>query len=60
MIDVLGHDFALSGTTGQGTTWASELNFVMNHTPGAGSIAGPVDQQSSTLTTVLWMPLLVL
>ena len=25
------------------------MNFVMNHAPGAGSIAQPVDQQSSVL-----------
>ena len=30
-------------------TWASETNFVMNHTPGAGWIAKPVDQQSRLL-----------
>ena len=34
---------------GPGTTWANELNFVLNHAPGAGSIARPVDQQSSAL-----------
>ena len=37
------------GYTGLGITWANEMNFVMDHTPGAGSIATPVDQQSSTL-----------
>ena len=31
------------------TTWANEMNFVMNHAPGAGSIARPVGQQSSAL-----------
>ena len=35
----LGHDSALKGFTGPGTTWANEINFVMNHAPGAGSIA---------------------
>ena len=30
-------------------TWAIEINFNMNHAPGAGSIIRPVDQQSSTL-----------
>ena len=25
-----------------GTTWASEMNFVMHHAPDAGSIARPV------------------
>ena len=29
------------------TTWANKINFVMNHVLGAGSIAGPVDQQFS-------------
>ena len=36
MIDVLGHDFALEGYTGPGTTWSNEMNFVMTHDPGAG------------------------
>ena len=31
-----------------GTTWVNEMNFVMTHAPGAGSIARPVDQQPST------------
>ena len=35
--------------TGPGTTLAIEMNFVMNHAPGAGSLASPVDQQSSML-----------
>ena len=39
----------LEGYTGPGTTWDDEMNFVMNHAPGAGSIARPVDQQSSAL-----------
>ena len=38
MIDVLGHDSALLGYTRPGTTWANEMNFVMNHAPSAGSI----------------------
>ena len=42
MTGVLGHDSALSGYTGPRTTWANEMNFVMNHTL-AGSIEGPVD-----------------
>ena len=33
-------------------TWATEMKFVMNHAPGAGSIAQPVNLQSSAL----WMP----
>ena len=30
-----------------GTTWANEMNFVMNHASGAGLITRPVGQQSS-------------
>ena len=37
MNGVLGHYSALQGYTG--TTWANEMNFVMDHFPGAGSIA---------------------
>ena len=54
-IAVLGHYYAPSdnetveGYTGPGTAWANEMNFVMNHVPDTKSIAGPVDQQSSTL-----------
>ena len=48
-IGVLGHDSVSQGYTGQDTTWANEINFVMNHAPGAGSIARPVDQHSSAL-----------
>ena len=56
MIGVLGHDSALQGYTGPGTTWANEMNFVMNLTPGAGSNARhwPVVQRA---TTVPRMPL---
>ena len=39
MIGVLGHDSALKGYTEPETTWASEMNFVMNLAPSAGSIA---------------------
>ena len=46
MIGVLGHDSALYGYTGLGTTWANDMNFVMNHALGAGLIARTVDQQS--------------
>ena len=31
------------------TTWPDEINFGMNHVPGAGFITQPVDLQSSTL-----------
>ena len=50
MIGVLGHGAALSGYTGPGTIWTNEMYFVMNHAPGAGSIAWPADQQSSALS----------
>ena len=45
MSDVLGHCSALKGYTGPGSTWANEMNFVINHVPCAGLIALPVDQQ---------------
>ena len=47
MKSVLGYDY---GYTGPGTTWANEMNFIMNHVLGAGMIAQPVFQQSSGLT----------
>ena len=43
MNGVLSHDSALQGFTGPGTNWANEMNFVMNHAAGEGSIARPVD-----------------
>ena len=49
MIGVLGYDFALQGYTGQGSTCVNEMNFVINHAPGAGSIGRPVDKQSNAL-----------
>ena len=42
--------------TGLGTTWANEIKIVTNHAAGVGSIARPVDGQSSTLS-LLQMPL---
>ena len=30
-------------------TWANEMNFVLSHTPDAGLIARPGDQQSNEL-----------
>ena len=42
---VLAHDSALYGKTGPGTTWANEMNFIMKHAPGAGSIVLLIDQQ---------------
>ena len=49
MNDVSGHNSTLLGYTVSGTTWANEMNLVMNHDPGAGSIARPVDPQSTTV-----------
>ena len=49
---VLGHDSALARLH-----WANEMNIAMNHAPGAGSIARPVDQQSSALP--LYVPQLI-
>ena len=37
MNDALGHNSALKGYTGPGTTWPNE-NFVIKHAPCAGSI----------------------
>ena len=39
MNGVLGHNSALYGYTGPRITWANEINFVMKHASGAGSIA---------------------
>ena len=38
MNDVLGHNSALQGDIKLETTWANEMNFGMNHIPGAGSM----------------------
>ena len=38
MVGVLVHDSVLQGYTSPGTTWANDMNFIMNHAPGAGSI----------------------
>ena len=46
---VLGHNSALLGYIKPGITYANEMNFVMNHAPGAGSLARPVDPQSTVL-----------
>ena len=51
----LGHDSALQGYSGPGTTWANEVNFVFNHVPG--SIPRPVDQQFSALSLCYGYPL---
>ena len=49
MIVVIGHYSALQGYTGSGTTWAEEMNFVMNHAPDAGSI-DDIFMQDTTCT----------
>ena len=54
---VLGHDSVWQGYTGPNTTWANEINSVMNHAPGAGSLARPVDQQSIVLPLCYCYPL---
>ena len=45
--------------TGPGKTWSNEMNFVMNHAPGAGSITQPVDLQSSALPLCYGLPLIL-
>ena len=64
MNGVLGHDCALYGYTGPGTTCTNEMNFGMNQAPGAGSLARPADRQSSTLLLppisfieIMWSPI---
>ena len=53
MISVLGHDSQRKAILGRGTTWANEINFVLDHAPGAGLITQLVDQQSSALPLYL-------
>ena len=43
-----------------GTAWANDTNCGMDHAPGAGSIAQPVDLQFSTLLLCYNCPLLSL
>ena len=60
MNDVLGHNSALVGYTRPGTTWANEMNFVMNPAPGVGSIARPVDHYICWLRTIIaTVPLII-
>ena len=40
---------AMNAVKEHDSAWANEMNFVMNHAPGAGSLARPVDQQSSAV-----------
>ena len=50
MNGVLGHESILRGAVILGRAQrANGMNFVMNHTPGAGSIARLVNQQSSVI-----------
>ena len=52
MNSVLGHASTLVRLyCAAGTTWADEMNFVINHAPGARSLARPVDQQSNHCAT---------
>ena len=44
MIGILIQASALPYYTRPETTWTNEMNVVLNHAPGAGSIAGPVGQ----------------
>ena len=48
MTGILGHDSALQGYIGPGTTWANEMNFVMNHAPIDHSTCWPVVQRATT------------
>ena len=47
MNGVLGHSARLYGYAGPGTTWANEMNFIMNYAPVAGWIAQLIDLQST-------------
>ena len=49
MIGVLGHDSILVRLYWAGTTWANEVNLVMNYAPGAGSIARHVYSQCGSM-----------
>ena len=51
-----GYNSAVKGYTGPGITWANEMNYGLNHAPGAGSIAGLVDVVQRA-NTVIWLPL---
>ena len=46
---VLSHGSALQGYTGPEKTGGNEMSFVTNHTPDAGSINRPINQQSIPL-----------
>ena len=41
-----GHDSTLEGYSGLGITWVYEMNFGMNHAPGAGLIARSIKRDS--------------
>ena len=57
MNGVLGHESALVSLYWAGDNWANGMNFVMNHAPGAGSLARLVAQQSSVLSLYHGCPL---
>ena len=46
----VGHDFAFQGYPEMGLNWANYKNFCMNQTPGAESIAVPIDLHFNALT----------
>ena len=53
---VLGHNAAVEGNTGPGTTCANEMHFDMYYDPGAGSIVLPVDLQFSAFPLIHPVP----
>ena len=55
---VLGNDSVLLRLYWAATTWTNEMNNVMKHAPGAGSIAGPVGQRFNALPLSYGCPLL--
>ena len=55
-MNILGHNFALQGYAGLGTTWANKMNFGMNNALVAGSITRPVDMQFCVLSLLLVLP----
>ena len=47
MNGVLGYESVMYGYTGTETTWANEMNIVMNHAPGLGLTTYPNITNSS-------------
>ena len=56
MNGVLVHDSALFGYTWPVANRVNGMNCVLNHAPGAGSIARPVDLQSGALSLCYGCP----